>query len=136
MNATGEWHGKVQFSHSIVKALALVPISVNPVIITYVDGKITIGSTTATCIWVSSSQGMIDKISNPSMIDIFAMWQTQPADQLLTKGIKQSNKLAKDKLLKTTASVAKKLEAFEVTQDDLLNLIESKVKARILKHTK
>ena len=39
MNATGEWHGKVQFSHSIVKALALVPISVNPVIITYVDAS-------------------------------------------------------------------------------------------------
>lgn len=35
MNATGEWHGKAQFSSSIVKALALVPLNTNPVIINY-----------------------------------------------------------------------------------------------------
>ena len=30
MHASGEWHGKAQFSSSIVKALALVPLNTNP----------------------------------------------------------------------------------------------------------
>ena len=49
----------------------------------------------------------------------------------MAKGITQQNKLAKVKLLKATASAAKKLEEFEVTQDDLLMLIEAKVKTKI-----
>lgn len=131
MHANGEWHGKAQFSGNMVKAFALVPLATNPVIINYSDSKISIGATTVTCSWELASQSMIEQITNPSLIDVFAMWRTQPAEQLIANGIKQKNKAAKEKLLKATASAAKRLESFEVTQGELLDLIESKVKARI-----
>lgn len=133
MHALGEWHGKAQFSSNVVKALALVPFSGGSVVIHYRDGKLSIGSTTIDCEWELASKDMIAQATNPSLIDIFAMWRTQPADQLLAKGITQLNKLANEKLLKATASAAKKLDEFEVSQDDLLALIEAKVKARIPK---
>lgn len=131
MHASGEWHGKAQFSGNVVKAFALVPLTTNPVIISYSDNKISIGATTVGCSWELASQGMIEQVTNPSLIDVFAMWRTQPADQLIAYGVKQKNKAAKEKLLKATASAAKKLLEFEVTQEELLNLIESKVTARI-----
>jgi hypothetical protein len=131
MHANGEWHGKAQFSANVVKAFVLVPLATNPVIISYSDSKISIGATTITCSWESASQGMIEQVTNPSLIDVFAMWRTQPAEQLIANGIKQKNKAAKEKLLKATASAAKRLESFAVTQEELLDLIESKVKARI-----
>ena len=131
IHATGEWHGKAQFSSSIIKALALVPLNTNPVMINYADGRLSIGTTSMACDWALASQGMIAQTTNPSLIDVFAMWRTQPAEQLLAKSITQQNKLAKEKLLIATASAAKKLDEFEVTQDDLLKLIEAKVKARI-----
>lgn len=132
MNAIGEWHGKAQFSHTIIQALALVPLTANPVIISYENGKLCISATTIACDWQSISQSMLDQVANPTLIDVFAMWRTHPAEQLLVKGIMQKNKLAKVKLMKTTVGAAKKLEEFEVTQDDLLKLIEEKVKARII----
>ena len=131
MHASGEWHGKAQFSSSIVKALALVPSNINPVMINYADGRLSVGTTSIVCDWELASQGMIAQSTNPSLIDVFAMWRAQPAEQLLAKGITQQNKLAKLKLLKATASAAKKLDEFEVTQDDLLKIIEAKVKAKI-----
>ena len=120
MNATGEWHGKAQFSSSVVQALALVPLNTNLVIINYIDGKLSIGATTASCNWTSVSKGMMELITNPSSIDVFAMWRTQPADALAAKGISQKNKLAMDLMFKATLSAAKKLEKFEVSADDLL----------------
>lgn len=74
---------------------------------------------------------MMERINDPSSIDVFAMWRTQPADELAVNGISQKNKLALNLLFKATLSAAKKLEKFEVSVDDLLGLIEDKVKSRI-----
>ena len=131
MHASGEWHGKAQFSNGIVKALALVPLNINPVMINYADGRLSIGTTSMACDWELASLGLIARTTNPSLIDVFAMWRTQPAEQLLAKGLTQQNKLAKAKLLKLTASAAKNLIEFEVTQNDLLKIIEAKVKAKL-----
>lgn len=133
MHASGEWQGKAQFSGNVVIALALVPLATNPVIINYSENKISIGTATVTCNWESASYNMIEMVSNPTAIDVFAMWRTQPAERLIATGIKQKNKALDEKLLKTTTKAANLLETFEVTQDDLLALIEVKVKARISK---
>jgi hypothetical protein len=131
MRASGEWHGKAQFSSNIVKALTLVPLATNPVVISYLNNKINIGSMVAPCDWESASHTMIQKLVNPSSIDIFAMWRTQPAVHLMATGLKQKNKAAELTLQKATAKAVKALEKFEVTQEELLALIEAKVKARI-----
>lgn len=131
VRATGEWNGKAQFSQSTIKALALVPPNVNPVIISYAEERISIATMTVSCDWESASKALIDKLTNPSMLDIFAMWRTQPAVELRAQGIDKQHKLAQEKMMKVTASASKKLEEFEITQQDLLNLIEAKVKAKI-----
>lgn len=131
VKATGEWHGKAQFSQSIIKALALVPPNANPVLVSYSDGKISIATMKAPCDWESISHKLLEKLLHPSMLDIFAMWRTQPAAELRVNGMDKHHKLAQLKMMKITASASKKLEEFEVTQQDLLNLIEAKVRAKI-----
>lgn len=133
MRATGDWKGKAQFSSNIVKALTLVPLASDPVVVSYLDNKIHIGSMVAQCDWESASHTMIQSLCNPSAIDIFAMWRTQPAVNLMATGLKQKNKAAELALQKATAKAMKALEKFEVTQEELLALIEAKVKARIAK---
>lgn len=131
MRATGEWSGKAHFSASIVHAIALAPPNNEPMTISYHEGKLTIGSTSVTCEWLPVSHQLMDTLINPTLIDIFAMWRSNPADDVHKKGIDRQIVSAKEKLLRATASSAKKLEAFEVTQEDLLALIETKIKSRI-----
>jgi len=131
MNAKGEWHGKAEFSENILSALSLVPANSNPVVISYSSGKLKIDRLNVTCDWVSSSQGMIDKLNNPSLLDIFAMWRTQPVLELKRSGIDKQYKLAQQKMKRSLVNAAKRLDGFEVTEDDLLSLIELKIKSKI-----
>ncbi len=133
MNAVGSWNGKASFSGNFISALTLVPLKVDPVVIQYTDGKLNIGGVKADADWELVSHQMLDKLSNPSLIDIIAMSRTQPVLKLRESGIDKKNKLAQTKLFKLTESAAKKLSEFEVTQDDLINLIETKVKNKIIK---
>lgn len=131
VRAKGEWHGKAQFSSTTIKALALVPPNINPVIVKYEDGKISIASMRVSCDWEQLSYTLLDRLNNPTCMDILAMWRTQPAVDLKTHGIDKEYKLAQEKMMKLTAVAAKKLEEFEVTQQELINLIEAKIKAKI-----
>ncbi len=131
INAEGDWHGRARFSFNTLKALALVPPNMNPIIISYQDERLTIGGVSTPCNWESYSYVGVDTSMNPSMIDIIAMWRTQPTEDLLSKDILKVNQQAQKDLVKATASAAKKLADFDVTQDDLLALIEKKVQLKI-----
>lgn len=130
MRALGEWHGKAQFSFNTVKALVLVPPNVNPVIVRYLDGRLTLANMTVTCEWANVSKGMLDAITAPNLVDVIAMWRTQPSDELVAKGINKKIVAIQAKLEKAATSAAKKLADFDVTQQDLLDLVEAKVKKR------
>jgi hypothetical protein len=131
IHAKGEWHGKAEFSNSIVNALAMVPLSTNPLVIKYTGEKLHIGSTSITCKWALLSKGMINRLSNPSVIDVFAMWRTLPAHQVHADGIAKLYKSMHQAMLKETEKIAKKLSVYEITQDDLIALIEKKTEAKI-----
>ena len=133
INAVGSWNGKATFSSNFISALTLVPLTANPVVIKYADGKLNIGGVKADADWELVSHQVLDILNNPSLIDIMAMSRTQPVLKLRENGIDTKTQLAQSKLLKLTESVAKKLSEFEVTQEDLLSLIETKVKNRIAK---
>jgi hypothetical protein len=135
MRAEGTWNGKARFSPTIIRALTLVPPSESPVVIKYENSKLSIGSTKIPCEWTLASQGMLDKVTNPTLIDIFAMWRSQPVEMLLGRGIKQENQSARSKLLKVTAKLALKLVEFEVTQEDLIAIVEAKIQKRILEYS-
>ena len=131
IHASGEWHGKAEFSNTVVTALALVPLIGDAIVIKYVDNKLHIAHTSIVCTWTSSSHQLMSQLNNPSLIDIFAMWRTLPAHQLHGDGIAKQHKAAHTKMLKDTEKLANKLTAYEVTQNDLIELIEAKVKAKI-----
>ena len=67
----------------------------------------------------------------PNLVDVIAMWKTQPSDELVAKGINKKIVAIQAKLEKAATSAAKKLADFDVTQQDLLALVEAKVKQRI-----
>ena len=131
IHAKGEWHGKAEFSNTIVKALAMVPLSTDPLVIKYIGEKLFIGSTSITCKWSLLSKGMIDQLGNPSVIDVFAMWRTLPAHQAHSDGIASKYKIMHQAMLKETEKIAKKLNAYEITQEDLINVIEMKIEAKV-----
>ena len=131
IHASGEWHGKAEFSNMVVTAIALVPLTGDLVIIKYADNKLHIATTSITCTWTSSSHQLISQLTNPSLIDIFAMWRTLPAHQLHGDGIVKQYKAAHARMHKDTEKLAKKLTEYEITQDDLITLIEAKVEAKI-----
>ncbi|NOU25377.1 MAG: hypothetical protein HOO90_07560 [Methylotenera sp.] len=131
IRATGEWHGKAEFSNSIVNAIAMVPLSTNPLVIKYTGEKLLIGSTSVTCKWTLLNERKINQLSNPSVIDIFAMYRTLPAHQAHADGIAKKYKSVHQAMLKETEKTAKKLSAYEITQEDLITLIEAKTEAKI-----
>ena len=132
IHAKGEWHGKAEFSNTVVTALALVPLTGDPIIVKYADNKLHIATTSITCTWTSSSLTLISQLTNPSLIDIFAMWRSLPAHQVHGDGIAKQYKAGHTRMLKETEKIARKLTEYEITQEDLIALIEAKVVAKIL----
>lgn len=135
MRASGDWQGKAEFSFSIVDALSLFPPTTDPVIISYDEdhGKLYIGQTVTPCTWQSSIKSVIGKIENPSAIDLFAMWKTQPASELNATGIKTQLSKARAKMKKDVASVAKKLADYGVSEQEISALIEKKIQEKVKK---
>ncbi len=131
MNAKGEWHGKAEFSENVINALSLIPSNASPVVISYCDEKLKIDRMSVACDWTPSSQGIIDKLNDPSLLDIIAMWRTQPVLELKRSGIDKQYKLAQRKLKTLLASSAKRLIEFEITEEDISDLIEQKIKTKI-----
>ena len=65
IHAKGEWNGKAEFSNTVVTALALVPLTGDPIIVKYADNKLHIATTSITCTWTSSSHQLISQLTNP-----------------------------------------------------------------------
>ena len=65
IHAKGEWHGKAEFSNTVVAALALAPLTGDTIIIKYTNNKLHIATTSITCNWTSSSHQLISQLTNP-----------------------------------------------------------------------
>ena len=130
MHAEGEWHGKAEFSGTFLQAIVLEPIGADPVVIEYDGDKLTIGSAKTVCRWTPFSHSLLKKVSNPTAIDTIAMWRTLPADIVHVEGIDEKYKATHERMLKETEKAAKLLTQFEITQQDIIDLIEIKVEAR------
>ena len=59
------------------------------------------------------------------------MWRSLPAHQVHGDGIAKQYKAGHTRMLEDTEKIAKELAVYEITQDDLILLIETKVKAKI-----
>jgi hypothetical protein len=55
----------------------------------------------------------------------------EPADELRRDGIDKQYKLGHKKMMRAIESASRKLSEFDITQDELVKLIEVKIQARI-----
>jgi seryl-tRNA(Sec) selenium transferase len=127
INATGKWHGRASFSPEILRALATVPPSINPLRFEYEDGYLTIGATKIPCTWETVSASFIENFENPSLLALLALEKTMPRVEIggteLGKEVIKARMRAERKIL----SAATQLEELEISEEDIRNLLEKKL---------
>ena len=131
MNAVGEWHGRASFSPEILRALATVPPSINPLVFEYEDGYLKIGATKIPCEWESVSAIFIENLEKPSLLDLLALEKTMPRVEIggteLGKEVKKARLRAERKI----SNAATQLAELEISEADIRNLLDKKLSARM-----
>ena len=132
MRAEGEWHGRATFRYKILQALAVVPPTMNPVLVYYAENRLLIGGMSIPCTWVLQGKSMIDSLKNPSLLDLLVLERfiqraelgsTERGKKALSAVYTLENRI-------TTASKA--LEDFGVTEDEIRELTSRKISERIM----
>jgi hypothetical protein len=131
MNAVGEWHGRASFSPEILRALATVPPSINPLVFEYEDGYLRIGATKIPCEWEKVSATFIENLEKPSLLDLLALEKTMPRVEIggteLGKEVKKARMRAERKI----SNAATQLAELEISETDIRNLLDKKLSARM-----
>jgi hypothetical protein len=135
MRAEGQWDGRAQFSGEILRALALVPPSKNPVTISYAQNRILIEGMTIACTWQSNRDDgidfMIDVAMNPDIIDFLAMDRVGQRVNVGKPGISQKIRGAKEKMERRVKNASIQLRDLGISEAEIRALIDTKIEARI-----
>lgn len=131
MRATGEWHGRAIISPEILRALATVPPAQNPITISYAEGHLLVASMTIVCQWNSVSQAFIHDLQNPSLLDLLALERTVPRAEMAGTGLGRRIRNARMKLERRLKNAASQLEEFEVTETELRDIVETRIRSRL-----
>ena len=129
MRATGSWNGRAFFNPAVLQALAKVPPSINPVPLAYADEHLLLASMTIPCRWEVASKALVAELLNPSMLQLLAMARTIPRAEIrgteLGKHISAAARTAERRI----TSVAKQLDELGLSEDDIRQLVETRVVA-------
>src|SRR5688572_7144817 len=87
MRANGQWQGRARFSANLLKALALVAPTENPVVVLYQGERLRIGGIVLDCKWEVVSKVFIKDATRPSPLDLVAMDQTLPRSEIHGTGL-------------------------------------------------
>jgi hypothetical protein len=135
MRAKGCWEGRASFSAEIMRALAMVPPSQNPVTISYAQDHILIAGMTIACSWDSGCDDdidiLVDEALNPSIIDFLAMDRTARRAKVGQSGISQKIRGAKQKMERRIKNAYAQLSDLGITEQEIRSLVEAKIEARI-----
>lgn len=130
MRAEGEWHGRATFRYQILQALAVVPPAMNPVPISYAENRLLIGGMNIPCTWVLQGQSMIDRLENPSLLDLLVLEKFIPRAELGSTERGKRVVSAFRMLESRITSATKALEDFGVTEDEIRELTSRKIRER------
>jgi hypothetical protein len=133
MRALGEWHGRAWFSSNLLKALATVPPSEDPIEVTYDGAKLRIGPTTVSCDWQLVSEAFIKDATKPSLLDLLAMDRSLPRSEIHGTGLARRIGEARAKLARNIFKAARLLDDAEISEDDLWRLAEKRIQNRFEK---
>lgn len=130
MNAEGTWHGRATFSSEILKALAEYPPVVNPLVFTYEDGFLRIGTMKISCQWEAESAIFIKNLQQPSLIDLLAIEVTMPRVELSSTELGKKVMGARRTADRKIRDALMQLEELEITGEDIEYLIRKKIADR------
>ncbi len=130
MHATGEWHGRAIFSPGIMRSLAMVPPAQNPIVITYAEDHLMLGSMKVTCLWNSVSESFIHELQNPDILDLLAM-ELIPGAEMRGTSLGGKIRNARQRFERRIKNAAAQLVELEVTEAELRNLVEARIKLRL-----
>ena len=129
--AEGEWHGRATFSPEILRALATVPPSQDPILISYAAGHLLIGSMTVICDWTSVSKALVQDLVNPGLVDMLALARTMPRDEILGTALGRRIRGAVEKAERRIKNAVRQLAQLEITESEIRTLVEARVASRL-----
>ncbi|MEK6208915.1 MAG: hypothetical protein AABM64_00880 [Pseudomonadota bacterium] len=129
--AEGEWHGRATFSPEILRALATVPPTQDPIPISYADGHLLIGSMTVICDWTSVSMAVVQDLVNPGLVDMLALARTMPRHEILGTTLGRRIRGAVEKAERRIKNAAGQLVELEVTESAIRTLVEARIATRL-----
>jgi hypothetical protein len=131
MYAKGEWQGRAIFSPEILRALATVPPTQDPVVISYADGHLLIGGMTIKCDWQVASKATVESLVNPGIIDLLAMERTVPRLDVVGTSLGKKIRSAELKTERRIKKAAEQLSDLDITEYEIRVLVEEKIQSRL-----
>ncbi len=125
--AKGEWHGRATFSPEILRALAMVPPSHDPIPISYADGHLLIGSLTVICDWTNVGKALVQDLVNPGLVDMLAPARTMPRLEIIGTPLGRSLRGAVEKTERRIKNAAGQLAELEVIESEIRTLVEARI---------
>jgi hypothetical protein len=134
MRATGNWSGRACFSPEILRAIATVPPSENPIIVSYAQNHLLLGGLTIKCKWHEGRKDDdawvdIRAALEPSIIDVLAMERSAP--RVKAAGIAKKVRSANEKMERRIKTASSQLVDLGISESEIRALVEQKIVERI-----
>jgi hypothetical protein len=131
MHADGNWHGRARFSPEVLRAVATFPPSQDPITVSYAEGHLLIGTMTIPCQWESSSQQLIQVLTNPDMVDLLALGKSMNRAEFLGSSLGKSIRSAQDKAERRIKNAAAQLAELDISEAEIRALVDSRISDRL-----
>lgn len=131
MHAEGQWNGRATFAPEVLRALAEFPPNDAAIIVSYADGHLLIGGLTIPCTWQSASKATVARVAKPSILDLLALERTMPRVELLGTDAGRSVQRARRTTDERIRKAANYLADFGITLDEVRQLVEARITARL-----
>lgn len=131
VRADGEWHGRAWFSARFLGVLGAVPPAEDPVRIRYVDGKLHISTLVLGCNWVRDGAQLVQQVVDPGPLDLLAMDRTVARAEVHGTDLGKRITAAKRRVGGAITRASKLLADLEVTKEQLWEMVEERIQARL-----
>lgn len=131
VRAEGEWHGRATISVRMLGILALTPPLEDPVPLVYDGGRLRISTVTMRCDWDQDGARLVQRAENPGPLDLLAMDRTVSRAEVHGSDLGKRITAAKRKVGNAVTRAANLLADLEITEEDLREMLEARVRARL-----
>lgn len=127
--ARGRWPGEVRVSSSLWVALAKVPPTQDPLLISVRDGRLRVGSSSAPCRWQKDGLARVDVPLRATLLDILRVGAQHDADTLRQSGVDRVVAQARADADRRLQEAARKLAPLGIGLSQLNALLDLRIRA-------